>query len=86
MCKRKKPNEHRPNINTHIIVVTQVTSVIINELRGFKLKHRGFEQSSMVVWKDTVKRWFITSGELGLSWHPCQVCVCDKELNLRICV
>lgn len=67
-------------------MATEVTSVIVNELRGVKPKHRGFEHCSVVVWKDTVKRWFITSGELGLSWHPCQVCVRDKKQNLHICV
>lgn len=67
--------------HTHICVVTEVTiSVLVNELRGLKLKHKGFQHSSIMVWRDAVKRQFITSGELGPSWHPCQVC------GIRSCI
>lgn len=56
-------------------MVTEVTiSVLVNELRGLQWKHSVFQQSSIMVWRDAVKRWFITSGELGLGWHWCQVC------------
>lgn len=67
--------------DTHTSMVTEVTiGVLVNELRGLKWKHRGFQQSSIMVWRDAVKRRFITSGELGLSWHLCQVC------GIRSCI
>lgn len=73
---------YKPHAQTH---GHRSDSVLVNELRGLKRKHRGFQQSSIKVSRDAVKRQFITSGGLGLSWHPCQVCgkrsvfVCESQ-------
>lgn len=68
-------------------MVTEVTiSVLVNELRALTWKHRGFQQYSIMVWRDAVKRRFITSGELGLSWHPCQVCGIRSGICVFVCV
>lgn len=76
------------HIHTNTCLVTDVKiSVLVNELRGLKWGTGAFSSLLSWFWRDTVKRQFITSGELGLSWHPCQECGgMEMHLPVFVCV